>query len=90
MLIRLITKLAKTLDGIDVSQYEEGSVIALTERDARLLIAEGWAEPVGSGRERRYISPSVPNREIAAEDETLPRARGPRIRKTSGDTGNRD
>jgi hypothetical protein len=75
MLVRLITKLAETLDGIDVSQCEEGSLIDLSEREAQLLIAEGWAEPVGRGGVRRYTSAFVPDRAIAADDGALPPAR---------------
>jgi hypothetical protein len=45
MHIRLIHKLADHLDGIDVSDCCEGDHVDLPERDAELLIAEGWAEP---------------------------------------------
>ena len=44
MLVRLAKKLAEMIDGIDLSHCAEGDVIELAERDARLLIAEGWAE----------------------------------------------
>jgi hypothetical protein len=48
MLVRLTTKLADVVDGVDVSQCSEGDVIELSQRDATLLIAERWAEPVDS------------------------------------------
>ena len=43
MRVRLIRKLAARLDGIDVSRYYEGDVLELPRREAKLLIAEGWA-----------------------------------------------
>ena len=44
--VRLIRKLADVLNGVDVSQVQEGHCVDLPARDARLLIAEGWAELV--------------------------------------------
>lgn len=46
MLIRLLRKLANSLDGIDVSQVSPGEVMELTDAQGALLIAEAWAEPV--------------------------------------------
>jgi hypothetical protein len=45
--IRLTKKFADYLDGVDVTQYTEGDLIELDDRIAWLLVAEGWAEPVG-------------------------------------------
>ena len=50
--VRLTHKLASAIDGIDLSTRHVGDRLPLPPREARLLIAEGWAEPV-AGRERR-------------------------------------
>lgn len=44
--VRIIRKLAEVLDGVDVSQVQEGDCVDLPAWEARLLIAEGWAELV--------------------------------------------
>jgi hypothetical protein len=44
MLVRLTVKLADLVNGIDLSHCAEGDVIDLTDREARILIEEGWAE----------------------------------------------
>jgi hypothetical protein len=44
MLIRLTRKLADCLDGIDVSGRHVGDVFDLPTPEAKLLIAERWAE----------------------------------------------
>jgi len=46
MQIVLIRKLAACLDGIDVSGVAEGDVLDLSQRNAELLVAEGWARPL--------------------------------------------
>lgn len=43
--IRLTKKLAATLNGIDVSALCVGDVVELPDAAARMMIAEGWAEP---------------------------------------------
>jgi len=45
MQVRLVRKVAERLDGIDVSEAHVGDVIDVSEDDARILIAEGWATP---------------------------------------------
>ena len=37
-------KLAEVVDDIDLSRRQEGERLALTPDEARLLVAEGWAE----------------------------------------------
>lgn len=44
MLVRLTKKLAEVVNGLDLSQCAEGDLLDLPERDARMLLAEGWAE----------------------------------------------
>jgi hypothetical protein len=46
VVVRLTQKLATVIDGIDLTNYEVGQAIALPARSARLLLAEGWAEPM--------------------------------------------
>jgi hypothetical protein len=50
--VRLTHKHAAEIDGVDLSARHVGDRLALPPREARLLVAEGWAEPV-KGRERR-------------------------------------
>jgi hypothetical protein len=44
--LKLTRKLAEMLDGVDLSRVNEGDVVDLSTRDARCLIAEGWAVAV--------------------------------------------
>jgi hypothetical protein len=46
MRIRLVQKLAETIDGVDISDYAVGDVIDLHVDEARLLVAERWAIPL--------------------------------------------
>ena len=55
-MVRLTLKLAEVVDGVDLSHCTEGDVVELSDSDARLLIIEGWAEPVaGEERVRRVV-----------------------------------
>jgi hypothetical protein len=62
MWVRLTRKLADFVDGVDISHRCVGDVFELPIIDARLLIAEAWAEPhspsIASG-----IASSRPSRE---------------------------
>jgi hypothetical protein len=51
MLVRLKVKLADRVDGIDISRCREGDILELSDRDAALLIAEGWGVLVEDGRQ---------------------------------------
>ena len=46
MRVRLNAKLAEVVEGVDLSSYAEGDLIDLTEPEAKLLVAGGWAERV--------------------------------------------
>jgi hypothetical protein len=70
MRVRLTVKLADVVDGIDLSEYAEGNVLELSESEARLLIAEKWAEPVRDSEEITRV-PYVKERIVAA-DEGVP------------------
>ena len=44
--VRLTRKFAQILNGIDLSRTKTGEEIELSEQEADLLIAEGWATPL--------------------------------------------
>jgi hypothetical protein len=56
--VRLTRKFAQIINGIDLTSVAAGEQIDLTPREAELLVAEGWAMPVGSAddRPRRRLS----------------------------------
>jgi len=56
MCIRLLKKLAESLDGVDLSRYHVGQVFELSWRSASLLIAEGWAELIERRKTPRYAA----------------------------------
>ena len=41
--IRLTRKFANFIDGIDLSRRKAGDLLDLSEREAKVLLAEGWA-----------------------------------------------
>jgi hypothetical protein len=43
--VRLTRKYAEAIDGVDLSGHQVGDLLDLPVRDARMLIAEGWAAP---------------------------------------------
>jgi hypothetical protein len=55
MRIRLTRKFAELIDGIDLSRRRVGDVIEIPVREARLLIAEGWAAPEDDSRAGRAV-----------------------------------
>jgi hypothetical protein len=55
--VHLTKKFAAFLDGIDLSRVEAGDDIELSEREANLLIAEGWARPT-----KRAVAADKPSR----------------------------
>jgi hypothetical protein len=48
--VRLTRKYAEAIDGVDLSRNQVGDLLDLSARDARILIAEGWAAPSEQGR----------------------------------------
>lgn len=50
MRVHLTRKYAERIDEVDLSNYRVGDILDLSKRDARLLIAEGWAVPVEEPR----------------------------------------
>ena len=51
--VRLTRKLAERINGVDLGGRRLGERLPLTAGEARLLIAEGWAEPVEATYRRR-------------------------------------
>jgi len=43
MRVRLTRRLAESIDGIDLSRRSVGDLIDLSQPDAKVLMAEGWA-----------------------------------------------
>jgi hypothetical protein len=62
--VRLTRKLAQVIDGIDLTDHEVGELISLSPLEARVLIAEGWAEPIV---ERLARTPVEQHRAMAAD-----------------------
>jgi len=63
VVVRLTHKFAEMIDDVDLSQCSVGDTAAFSGHDARLLIAEGWAEAVAE--RRSTYRPSVHS--VAAE-----------------------
>lgn len=53
----LTRKLADVIDDIVLAGYRVGDRLVLAKRQAALLIAEGWARPVGPDERRRRGCP---------------------------------
>ena len=54
MKVRLTRKFADLINGIDLSKADTGEMLDLTDREARLLLAEGWAEYEGGSQPRAH------------------------------------
>ena len=59
MKIRLTRKFADLINGIDLSNAHTGEMLDLSQREAEILLAEGWAEYAGAPqpRERAHEAP---------------------------------
>jgi hypothetical protein len=64
--VRLVRKLAERIDGVDLSRRSVGQVIRLPADQARLLIAEQWAEPL------KLLTPTEPSVRCPPSAEELP------------------
>jgi hypothetical protein len=60
MRVRLTRKLADLINGLDLSKAHTGETLDLSQKDAEMLLAEGWAEFAGSPqpRDRAHETPS--------------------------------
>ena len=54
--VRLLRKFAEMIDGVDLSRNVVGQTLRLVPAEARLLVAEGWAELI----EQKANPDSVP------------------------------
>ena len=52
MKVRLTRKFADLINGIDLSKAHTGETLDLSEREAELLMAEGWAEYAGGAQQQ--------------------------------------
>ena len=52
MKIRLTRKFADVINGVDISKAHEGETLDLSQREAEILLAEGWAEYEGGAQPR--------------------------------------
>ena len=86
MRIRLTRKLAQLLNGVDISRRTVGDVIDLPDREAALLLAEGWALPADGeaasqtprGKPEpkgRRLKRQRPGRLATADDRAISRSR---------------
>jgi hypothetical protein len=75
MRIRLTRKLAELIDGIDLSHRRVGDAIDLPVHEARMLIAEGWATPLGESRHGRAVHPKPPPKDTVADRSRRTRRR---------------
>jgi hypothetical protein len=68
--VRLTRKLANLIDGVDLSQLHAGDELELSDRDARLLILEGWASAADSPPNDRRPKRSVARKPDARKKRT--------------------
>jgi hypothetical protein len=66
MRVRLTRKFADLINGIDLSKAHTGETLDLSQREAEILMAEGWAEAEYTGgaqpRERAHEVPPKKSR----------------------------
>lgn len=72
MRVRLIVKLAETVNGLDLSHCHEGDIIELGAGDAAMLIREGWAEPVENPQTNTGHAVLPPSAASVANDRPQP------------------
>jgi hypothetical protein len=72
MMVRLTRKHAECIDGIDLSSHRVGQILDLPDREAALLIAEGWAKPASAEFTSRAATSDVAS---AGAPEVSPRTR---------------
>jgi hypothetical protein len=65
--IRLTKRFAEVLNGVDLSRCQLGDVLDVSPKDAGILLAEGWAQPVADAemleeRRKENRRKSVPMR----------------------------
>jgi hypothetical protein len=65
--IRLIRKLALSMNGVDVSRVEVGDTVEVDESQAAMMIESGWGEPAENEvRTSGFAASSRPRRNHSA------------------------
>jgi hypothetical protein len=72
MKLRLTRKFAEFINGIDLSRARTGDLIEFSDRDAAVLMAEGWAVPDAG---------THPLPRVEAADRSRPSRRGPNAKE---------
>ena len=62
MKVRLTRKFADLINGIDLSKAHTGETLDLSQRDAEILLAEGWAEYAGAVQPRETAHEVTPKK----------------------------
>lgn len=62
MKVRLTRKFADLINGVDLSRAHTGETLDLSEREAALLMAEGWAEYAGGEQLREHAHELPPKK----------------------------
>ena len=62
MKVRLTRKFADLINGIDLSRAHTGETLDLSQREAEILMAEGWAEYAGGAQPREQAHEAPPKK----------------------------
>jgi hypothetical protein len=71
MRVRLTRKYAECIDGVDLSGRQVGEIMDIPNRDAALLVAEGWASLIESDSSLTIVDSSQTG-SGSGVDEPLP------------------
>ena len=64
MKVRLTRKFADLINGIDLSKAHTGETLDLSQREAEILLAEGWAEYAGGEQPREQAHELPPKKPL--------------------------
>jgi hypothetical protein len=64
MKVRLTRKFANLINGIDLSKAQAGETLDLSQREAEILMAEGWAEYAGGPQPLEQAHEAPPKKTI--------------------------
>jgi hypothetical protein len=78
--VRLTKRLARVVNGVNLSRIDIGDVVDMSSRDANVLLAEGWAVPVGDKEPETRKVMEMPTQPERAEAAERPR----RVRRSCG------
>ena len=57
MRVKLTKKLALVLNGFDLSPYKVGEEFSCSPADGRMIVQEGWAQPVNHNGHKITVEP---------------------------------